>query len=81
MPFPRFLTIPSKGKIESLGVVIGEEGTQELDNALKNVVQLLIEDLEKRTLSEEKEEILGKMKELFEAGKYSETLELYLINQ
>jgi len=71
----------NKQKVEALGLVIGEEGTIELENALAKVTGNLIEDLESRTLNEEKEEILSQMKELFEEGKYSEALELYLINQ
>jgi len=69
----------NKEKVESLGVVIG--GTEELENALAKVVGNLIEDLKTRTLTEEKEKILEKMEELFQAGKYSEALELYWINQ
>ena len=69
----------NKQKAESLGVVI--DGTEELDNALGKMAGNLIEDLEKRTLTEEKENILNKMRELFEQGKYSEALEMYLINQ
>lgn len=69
----------NKQKVESLGVVVGE--TEELDNALGKIVGNLIGDLEKRTLSEEKEEILSQMKKLFEEEKYSEALELYLISQ
>lgn len=69
----------NKEKVEFLGVVI--EGTEELDNALGKMVGDLIGDLEKRTLTEEKEALLLKMKELFEEGKYSEALELYLVNQ
>ena len=69
----------NKQKVESLGVVI--EGTNELDNALAKVTGNLIADLETRTLSKEKEKILEEMKKLFEEKKYSEALELYLINQ
>jgi hypothetical protein len=69
----------NKQKAESLGVVI--DGTEKLDSALEKIAGNLIGDLEGRTLTEEKEEILVKMKELFEQGKYSEVLELYLINQ
>ena len=70
-----------KQKVESLGVVIEGEETEEFAQALANMVGNLIEDLKTRTLTEEKEEILNQMKELFEEGKYSEALELYLINQ
>ena len=69
----------NKQKVESLGVVLGEEGTVEL---YKAITEYLIEYLESRTLTEEKEEILSEMKELFEEEKYLETLELLpLINQ
>lgn len=69
----------NKQKVESLGVVI--DGTEELDGALGKITENLIKDLESRTLTEEKQEILVKIKELFEAGKYSEVLELFLISQ
>lgn len=71
----------NKQKAESLGVVIGEEGTTELNEALAKVTENLIKDLESRTLSEEKENILSEMKGLFEQGNYSSVLELYLTNQ
>jgi len=71
----------NKQKVQALGVVIGENSTEELDNALAKIVGNLIEDLEIRTLTGEKEAILNEMKELFEDGKYSEALELYFINQ
>ncbi len=71
----------NKQKAESLGVVIGEEGTTELNEALAKVSENLIKDLESRTLSEEKENILSEMKGLFEQGNYSSVLELYLTNQ
>jgi len=41
----------------------------------------LIKDLETRTLTGEKTEMVSQMKELFEQGKYSDALELYLTNQ
>jgi superfamily I DNA/RNA helicase len=69
----------NKQKAESLGVVI--DGTEELDNALGKIAGNLIGDLEKRSLTAERQDILAKMKELFEQGKYSEALELYLLNQ
>lgn len=65
-------------KMRSLGVVI--EG-EEIENFNKAVVEYLIKDLEGMSLTEEKEIILKEMKKLFEEGKYSEALELYLINQ
>ena len=69
----------NKQKAESLGVVI--DGTEELDSALEKLAENLIGDLKERTLTEEKQGILVKMKELFGEGKYSDVLELYLINQ
>ena len=71
----------NKQKVESLGVVIGEEGTQELNNALARLVDNLIKDLEESTLTEGQEKILVKMRELFEQEQYSQVLELYLISQ
>ena len=65
-------------KVRSLGVVI--EG-EEIENFDKAVVKYLIEDLEGMSLTEEKEEILKEMKELFGEGKYSQAWELYLLNQ
>lgn len=69
----------NKQKAESLGVVI--DGTEELDSALEKMAGNLIVDLQERTLTMEKQDILVKMKELFEEEKYSEALELYLVNQ
>lgn len=69
----------NKQKAESLGVVI--DGTEELDNVLEKIAGDLIEDLKERLLTEEKQEILVKMEELFKEGKHSEVLELYLTEQ
>jgi len=69
----------NKQKAESLGLVTG--GTEELDNALEKIAGNLIADLQERTLTTEKQDILVKMKELFGEGKHSEVLELYLTNQ
>ena len=71
----------NKQKIESLGVVLDNKGTSEFNNALAKVVENLIKDLETRTLTGEKTEMVSQMKELFEQGKYSDALELYLTNQ
>lgn len=80
-------------KIESYGVVIGEKGLEEFEEAttklklqatiqvLKDAISQLEISLEKGALTKEKEEMLIKIKELMEAGKYSEALELYLVNQ
>jgi hypothetical protein len=65
-------------EVKSLGVVIGEEEFDELqvvsDKLEVKLFNLLISDLEKRTLTEEQEELLNEMKELAEQGKYSEAL-------
>jgi hypothetical protein len=71
----------NKEKAKSLGVVIEGEETEEFDDALAKVVGDLIEDLEGKSLTEEKEEILNEMKELFGEERYSDALELYLLNQ
>lgn len=63
----------------SLGFTTGDiEATGELDKA---TAEYLIKYLDTLTLTEEKAKILDEMKNLFEGGKYSEALELYLINQ
>lgn len=64
-------------KVKILGMVIEGEETENFDKA---VTKYLIKDLESRTLTEEKEIILKEAKELFEEEKYSEALELLLIN-
>jgi len=71
----------NKQKVESLGVVIDESETAELNNILGKIVENLIKDLEERILTEEKAEILSQIKELFQAKNYSEALEVYLLNQ
>ena len=68
-------------KVRSLGVVVGEEQTEELENAVKNIVESLIQDLEGRTLTEEKAIVLNQMKELFKEGEYLDALVLYLNGQ
>jgi hypothetical protein len=65
-------------KVQSLGMIVEGDETNNFD---KTVVEYLINDLENRSLTEEKAEILEQMKELFQEEKYSEALELYLINQ
>ena len=76
-------------EVKSLGVVIEEQELEELQEVssklelelLVSVLKNMIADLENRTLTEEKEEILLQMKELAEEGKYLEALELYFTNQ
>ena len=72
----------NKLKVESLGVVIGgEKESAEWNTALGKVVGDVIKDLEGSTLSDGKQEVLAEMKKLFEEGKYSESLEYYVLNQ
>jgi len=56
-----------------LGVVIGE--SEELDNALSQLVGREIKDLKNRTLTEDQEKLLAEAKEDFEAGNFNEALE------
>jgi len=67
-------------KVKSLGIEIGE--SEELHSALAKIVEMEINDLEEKILSEDKEEILAEVKQDYEAGNYSEALEkvLLLIN-
>lgn len=62
----------NKAKVENLLATKIE--TEEYDNALSQLVEREIEDLESRTLSQEQEAVLLKAKEDFEAGNYSEAL-------
>jgi hypothetical protein len=67
----------NKQKIEALGVEVGD--SKELDNALAQVVEKEIKELEDKSLTESQEEVLTKVKESFEAGNYSEALEEILL--
>lgn len=67
----------SREKIEALGVVVGE--TTELENALSQLVESQIKDLESRTLTEEQLEVLNAAKQDYEAKNYSQALEKILI--
>jgi len=67
----------NKQKIEALGVIVGE--TEELDRALARVVENLIEDLEKGSLSEDQKELLEAAKEDYQAGNYPQALERILL--
>jgi len=71
----------NRQKVESLGVFIGEDNIAEFENIFKAIAANLISDLESRTLDEEKANLLARMKALFDEAKYSDALELYLINQ
>ncbi len=61
--------------------IVSEKDEKIIDESTKEQAEILIKDLENRTLTEEQEKILSEMKELVKEGKYSEALELYLINQ
>ncbi len=67
----------NKKKIEE--VLATKIETEELDNALSQIVENEIKDLEGKTLSEEQQELLTTAKEDFEAGNYSEALEKILL--
>lgn len=71
----------NRQKVESLGVIIDDQGSAEFDSAMSKIVENIIKDMEDRTLSEDKTNILDRMKQLSSEKKYSEALELYLINQ
>lgn len=73
-------------RVTSLGIVVGDGAVEEVKSIVaKWEVENIIEILENQSLlgalTEEKQEILSEMKELFEEGEYSAALELYLINQ
>jgi hypothetical protein len=69
-------------ELKSAGIMVEGEGLKKLELAsTKVVLQDLIKDLENRTLTLKQEMLLDKMKEYLQEGKYSEALELYLINQ
>lgn len=67
----------NKQKIEALGVIVGE--TKEWDNALAQIVEDQIKDLEKGTLSEAQEKILTEVKIDYEEGNFSQALEKILL--
>lgn len=69
----------NKQKVEALGVVIGE--TKELDDAVTQVVSREISDMEGKALTDNQTEVLKRVKESFDAGKYSEALTIILENQ
>lgn len=70
-----------KQKVESMGVVVGNEATAELNNALKLMAENLIIEIGSRSLNEEKALVLSQMKELVEKGQYAESLELYFVGE
>jgi len=67
----------NKEKVEALGVVVGE--TKELNQALSQLVEREIKDLESHSLTEEQTGILAQAKQDFEDGSYEKALEGILI--
>jgi hypothetical protein len=67
----------SKENIEALGVAVGD--TKDLDNALVQLIERELKDLEVRTLSDDQKKVFDKATEDFKAGNYSEALEGILI--
>ena len=63
----------NREKIEALGVVVGE--SEEFDNALSQLVEREVKDLEERTLTDAQQELLEEAAEDFEAKNYSQALE------
>ena len=62
-------------------ILAAQIDSEDLDNAYMVLTESLIKDLETRTLTEEKQEILDQMKVLFQANEFQQALELYLTNQ
>jgi len=73
--------LDNKEKVEKvLGIQLG--GTEEWGNALVQIVEGQIKDLETRTLTEKEQELLIEAKKNFEAGNYSEALtNILMLNQ
>ncbi|MDD2731861.1 MAG: hypothetical protein PHI53_01545 [Candidatus Pacebacteria bacterium] len=69
----------NKQKIESLGVIIGE--TKELDDALAQLVEREIMELESKDLTEKQQKMLKEMKENYSEEKYTDALVVWLNNQ
>jgi len=67
----------NKKKVEE--VLATKIETEEWDNALSQIVEREIKDLEERTLTEEQEKLLAEAKSDFEAGNYSDALVKILI--
>jgi hypothetical protein len=67
----------NKKKVEE--VLATKIETEELDNALAQIVESQIKDLEGRTLTEEQMKILAEAKSDFEAGNYSDALTKILL--
>ena len=64
----------NKQKVESLGLILGEDSTNELDNAYKILSEREIRNLDNNTLTEDQEKLLEEAKEFFEKGDYLDAL-------
>ena len=62
--------------LKSFGVEIGD--TENTENIYKPIVEVLIKDLETRTLIEEQQKILTEAKETYAAGNYPDTLTILM---
>ncbi|MDI6591338.1 MAG: DUF5667 domain-containing protein [Patescibacteria group bacterium] len=74
----------NKQKVEKVLAtkIDSEKEGDSVQGLYKTPAEVLIEDLEKRTLSEEDQKILEEAKELYQAGKYSEALEkIWILSQ
>jgi len=70
----------NKQKVEE--VLATKIETEEYDNALAQIVESQIKDLEGRTLTEIQQELLAEAKELYEAGNFAQALEkIWLLSQ
>lgn len=67
----------NREKIEALGVVVGE--SEEFDNALAQLVEGEVKDLEERTLTDAQQELLEEAAEDFESGNFTQALEKILL--
>ena len=67
----------NKEKIEALGVVVGDN--EELAQALSQLVEREINDLNDRSLTDDQKQILEQAKQDFEAGNYGKALEGILL--
>lgn len=70
-------------QLQSLGIDVGTaEEVKELDNILAPLIELEIKSLEEATLTEEQQEKLNTIKELYTEGKFAQALEnILLINK
>jgi len=67
----------NREKVEALGVVVGE--TKELNQALSQLAEREIKDLESRALTESQEKLLAAAREDFAKGNFSQALEKLLL--